>query len=70
MPDSPERTARYEKLNKFLAEEAVIMFNNHRQSYSLTQGWLRNYHYSDLNLDYAQYLGIDTVKKAELLKKF
>ena len=70
MPDSPERTARYEKLNKFLAEEAVIMFNNHRQSYSLTQGWLRNYHYSDLNLDYAQYLGVDTTKKAELLKKF
>ncbi|MDO9182585.1 MAG: ABC transporter substrate-binding protein [Bacteriovorax sp.] len=70
MQDSPERTARYEKLNKFLAEDVVVMFNNHRQSYSLTQGWLRNYHYSDLNLDYVQYLNLDTAKKAELLKKF
>lgn len=70
MQDSPQRTALYEKLNKFLAEEAVLMFNNHRQSYSLTQGWLKNYHYPDLNHDYVQYLNVDTAKKAELLKKF
>lgn len=70
MPDSPERTARYEKLNKFLAEETILMFNNHRQSYSVSQGWLKNYHYSDLNNDYVQYLNVDNAKKAELLKKF
>lgn len=70
MQDSPARTALYEKLNKFLAEEVTVIFNMHRQSYTLQQGWLRNYHSSDLNHDSYQYLNIDTAKKEELLKKF
>ncbi len=70
MQDSPARTALYEKLNKFLAEEVAVIFNMHRQSYTLQQGWLRNYHSSDLNHDSYQYLNIDTAKKEELLKKF
>ena len=70
MQDSPERTALYEKLNKFIAEEVVVIFNMHRQSYTLEQGWLRNYHSSDLNHDAYQYLNIDTAKKEELIKKF
>ena len=70
MQDSPERTAMYEKLNKFLAEEVVVIFNMHRQAYTLQQGWLKNYHNSDLSHDSYQYLNIDTAKKEELLKKF
>jgi ABC-type transport system substrate-binding protein len=70
MQDSPERTARYIKLNKFLAEEAVSLFGVHRQAYTLKQGWIKNYHHSDLHHDSIQYLDVDTVKKAELLKKF
>lgn len=70
MQDSPARTALYEKLNKFLAEEVVVIFNMHRQSYTVKQGWLRNYHSSDLNHDLYQYLNVDTAKKEELIKKF
>jgi ABC-type transport system substrate-binding protein len=70
MQDSPERTARYTKLNKFLAEEAVSLFGLHRQAYTLKQGWINNYHHSDLHHDSIQYLSVDTAKKAELLKKF
>lgn len=70
MQDSPARTAKYEKLNKFLAEEVVALFGLHRQSYTLEQGWLRNYHNSDFSHDFVQYLNIDNAKKAELLKKF
>lgn len=70
MQDSPARTALYEKLNKFLAEEVVVIFNMHRQSYTVKQGWLKNYHSSDLNHDAYQYLNVDTLKKEELLKKF
>lgn len=70
MQDSPARTAKYEKLNKYLAEEVVALFGVHRQAYIMKQGWLRNYHYSDLNHDAIQYLNIDTQKKAELLKNF
>jgi len=70
MLDSPERTAKYEKLNKYLAEEVVAMFGVHRQSYILEHGWLKNYHPTDLHHDAVQYLNIDTAKKAELLKNF
>jgi oligopeptide transport system substrate-binding protein len=70
MLDSPERTAKYEKLNKFLAEEVVAMFGVHRQAYILEHGWLRNYHPSDLHHDMVQYLNVDTKVKADLLKNF
>jgi oligopeptide transport system substrate-binding protein len=70
MVDSPERTAKYEKMNKFLAEEVVALFGVHRQAYILKQGWLRNFHASDLHHDNVQYLNVDTQAKADLLKKF
>ncbi len=70
MQDGPERTAKYAALNKFLAEEVVALFGVHRQAYTLQQGWLRNYHPSDLHHDNIQYLNIDNEKKSELLKKF
>lgn len=70
LQDSPERTAMYEKLNKYLAEEVISLFGVHRQAYTLQQGWLRNYRASDLHHDSVQYLNIDSAKKEELFKKF
>lgn len=70
MQDSPARTALYEKLNRYLADEAVSLFGVHRQAYTLEHGWLKNYRASDLHHDMTQYLNIDTAKKEELLKKF
>jgi ABC-type transport system substrate-binding protein len=70
LQDSPERTAMYEKLTKYLAEEVISLFGVHRQAYTLKQGWLQNYHNSDLHHDNVQYLNIDTAKKEELLKKY
>lgn len=70
MQDSPARTALYEKLNKYLAEESVSLFGVHRQAYTLQNGWLKNYRASDLHNDLYQYLNVDSAKKEELLKKF
>ncbi len=70
MNDSPERTEKYEQLNKFLADEAVLIFNTHPQSYTLQQGWLKNYHNGDFIYDYYQYLDVDLEKKKDLIKKF
>jgi len=70
MQDSPARTALYEKLNKYLADQAASLFGVHRQAYTLEHGWLKNYRASDLHHDSIQYLNIDTAKKEELLKKF
>jgi ABC-type transport system substrate-binding protein len=70
MQDSPERTAKYAALNKYIAEEVVALFGVHRQAYTLKQGWLKNYHPSDLHHDNIQYLNVDTDKKVDLFKKF
>jgi len=70
MQHSPERTARYEKLNQFLAREAVAIFTVHTQSYMLQQKWVRNYHDSDFIFDFHQYLNIDEKEKVETLKNF
>lgn len=70
MQDSPERTKLYEDLYKYVADNVVLMYNMHRQSYTLRQSWLRNYHTSDLHHNNVQYLNIDNDVKAEALKKF
>lgn len=70
MQDSPERTKMYEKLNQFLADDVVVIFTVHTQSYTLQQKWVKNYHNSDFVFDYDQYLNIDLKEKAEWLKKF
>lgn len=70
MQDSPARTAAYEKLNRYIADQAISLFGVHRQAYTLEHGWLKNYRASDLHHDSVQYLNIDTAKKEELLKKF
>jgi len=69
MQNSPERTALYEKLNQFLANEAVAIFTVHTQSYILQQKWIKNYHDSDFIFDFHQYMNIDQAQKAESLKK-
>ncbi len=70
LQDSPKRTLLYEKLNQYLADEAVALFTVHPQGYTIKHGWIQNYHESDLHYDFHQYLNIDTAKKEELLKKF
>ena len=70
MQDSPARTAMYEKLNQFLANEAVAIFTVHTQSYTLQQKWVKNYHDSDFIFDYHQYMNIDQLEKQETMKKF
>jgi ABC-type transport system substrate-binding protein len=70
MQHSPKRTAMYEKLNQYLANEAVAIFTVHTQSYILQQKWVRNYHDSDFIFDYHQYMNIDQAQKMEFLKKF
>lgn len=70
MQDSPERSKLYEELTKYVADNVVLMYNMHRQSYTLQQSWLRNYHTSDLHHNNVQYLNIDNEVKAQTLKKF
>ncbi len=70
MQHSPERTALYEKLNQYLANEAVAIFTVHTQSYMLQQKWVKNYHDSDFIFDYHQYINIDQAQKMNAMKNF
>ncbi len=70
MQNSPERTALYEKLVQFLADEVVVIFTVHTQSYIVHQKWVKNFHDSDFIFDFHQFLNVDPVEKAETLKKF
>jgi oligopeptide transport system substrate-binding protein len=70
MQNTPARTAIYEKLNQFLANEAIGIFTVHTQSYILQQKWVRNYHDSDFIYDFHQYINVDQAEKMEYLKKF
>ncbi|MEA9357231.1 ABC transporter substrate-binding protein [Bacteriovorax sp. PP10] len=70
MQHSPKRTELYEKLNQYLANEAVAIFTVHTQSYMLQQKWVKNYHDSDFIFDYHQYMNIDQSQKMDYLKKF
>lgn len=67
MQNSPARTAIYEKLNRFLADEAVAIFTVHTQSYILQQKWIKNYHDSDFIYDFHQYINIDQAEKVKAL---
>lgn len=70
MQNSPARTALYEKLNQYLANEVVAIFTVHTQSYILQQKWVKNYHDSDFIFDYHQYMNVDLAQKMESLKTF
>lgn len=70
LQDTPERTELYEKLNQMVALEVPWLFGHHRQSYTLTQGWLKNYVPSDFESGMGQYLNIDLEKKKEFLTRF
>jgi oligopeptide transport system substrate-binding protein len=69
MQDSPERTAMYEKMYRIAAEEAPWIFGVHRQTFTLQQGWLKNYYSTDFDHGQAQYLNVDLTSKKELSKK-
>jgi oligopeptide transport system substrate-binding protein len=70
MPDSPERTKLYAQMNKMIALEVPWMLGLHRTKEYLSQGWVKNFVYSEYFNHLYQYLDVDMEKKKELSKKF
>jgi len=70
MFDSPERTALYEKMNKFVANQVPWIFGVHRQEFVLAQGWFKNFASTDFENGMAKYLNVDIEEKKRLLKLF
>lgn len=69
MQDGPERTALYKQLNRLVADEMPWIFGNHRQSYVIKHGWIKNYIPTDFNHGVAQYWDVDLEKKSLLTGK-
>ena len=69
MPDSPTRTALYQKLNKMAAEALPWIFRVHRQDYTLKHKWLKNYIPTDFEAGNGLYLDVDVETKKSYLKK-
>ena len=70
MPDSKERTKKYEEMANFLTNECVWIFEGFPISFQLTHGWLENYIPHDFAFSRYKYLVPNNDKKTKLLKKF
>lgn len=69
LPPGAQRNEIYQKMRDIVVEESPWVFDLHRQGYRLTQGWLRNFKWNDIQNDYAKYLRVDPKKRAELKPK-
>lgn len=66
--DSPERNAIYKKMVAIIVEDAPWIFETHRKSYVLTNGWFKNFKRNLTIQNYAKYYRIDKDAKKELKK--
>lgn len=69
MPDSPARTALYERLNQMAGESVPLIYIVHPTRFSLHQGWVKNYCWSDLHYGIEQYFDVDLAQKQALMPK-
>ena len=70
MPDSPERTEKYKKMVKFLADKCVWIFEGYPISYQLNHAWLENFIPHDFGFARWKYLSVSTQRREELKKTF
>ena len=70
MNDTPERTAKYEKMVEHLAERCPWIFAYYPISYRLRHGWVENYTPHDFGFSRWKYLAVDKQKRNEMKKNF
>ena len=70
MQDSPERSKLYSEINQMVSVDVPWIFGFHRKKQYLTQGWVKNFAYTEYFQHLFQYLDVDTEKKKELSSKF
>ncbi len=70
MPDSPERTRKYEEMVKYLSTKCPWIFESFAISYQLNHDWLQNFVPHDFAFSRWKYLSIDAEKRAGMKKDF
>jgi len=70
MPDSPERTARYREMVRYLADRAPWVFEGFPIAWQLNHAWLENLRPHDFVFSKWKYLSVDPEKRERLRKTF
>jgi hypothetical protein len=70
MPDSPERSRKYEKMVKYLSTKCPWIFESFAISYQLNQVWLENFVPHDFAFSRWKYLSVDVEKRKRMKKNF
>lgn len=70
MQDSPERSKLYAEINKMVSVDVPWILGFHRKKQYLSQGWVKNFEYTEYFQHLFQYLDVDVNKKKELSAKF
>ncbi len=68
LPEGPERTVLYEKMNKMVSEDLPYLFGVHRRYYALQHPWTKNYIKTDFEAGNEKYIRIDLEEKKKYLK--
>ena len=69
LPPGNDRDQLYHKMRDIIVEETPQILELHRQYYNIRHGWLDNFKFSYMILDYAKYMKVDPKKRAELKAK-
>ncbi|MCB9675513.1 MAG: hypothetical protein H6737_10380 [Alphaproteobacteria bacterium] len=67
LPDSPERTALYERMAHIVADEVPWVSRVHRIRPNLQHTWLQGYKYTEVNDQYWRYVGVDDEARDRLV---
>lgn len=70
MNDSPERTAKYEKMVQYLSEQCPWIFAYYPISFRLRHSWVENYTPHDFGFNRWKYLAIDKAQRIRMKKSF
>ena len=70
MPESPERTALYEKMIEYVAGQCPWIIESIPMTFQLNHSWLENYQPHDFAFNQWKYLAIDTAKRINMKKSF
>ncbi len=70
MKDSPQRTAKYEKMTRFLMEECPWIFESRPTAFILVHPWVKNLFHHDFIFSNWKYLDIDPEKREEGRKNY
>ena len=70
MKDSPQRTAKYEKMTRFLMEECPWIFESRPTAFILVHPWVKNLFHHDFIFSNWKYLDIESGQRNEMKKTY